>query len=448
MDNSNRFSEVQNFSFRLCTWVRRGRAFLVLAAAMGSFPGLAQPEGEPAALPPTLQALMTRAVTTHPSVLMRQSQIDGAAAAADGARWRYFPSPLVQTERSNGQTIALMRLEQSVWTAGRLSAGVDGAQARGQAAQWSLREAQQDLTLRVVDAIESLLAALWRSRAVDTGLVRLQTMEGAIERRIHSEVSPKVEMDLMQSRIAQLRIESLSHRSAVALARQRLSQWIGEDIDPEAIGQAAAGLVSEGRVGFSQQAVEDLLAHGLRAHPTLRRIDAEISSAQYGVKETQAGAWPQVFARIERQMAVTGRNGTPAENRIYFGLSYAPGAGLSLQSQIRERLTQVQALERSRDASLLELQLRVRSEWEACQTSAARISESRGMLANSSDVTQSYRRLFLVGKRSWQDVLNAAREQLTVETSLADLKAQSVASTYRLLTYSGQWDWQKYGDVK
>ncbi|MDO8941943.1 MAG: TolC family protein, partial [Desulfobacterales bacterium] len=216
---------------------------------MGSFPGLAQPEGEPAALPPTLQALMTRAVTTHPSVLMRQSQIDGAAAAADGARWRYFPSPLVQTERSNGQTIALMRLEQSVWTAGRLSAGVDGAQARGQAAQWSLREAQQDLTLRVVDAIESLLAALWRSRAVDTGLVRLQTMEGAIERRIHSEVSPKVEMDLMQSRIAQLRIESLSHRSAVALARQRLSLWIGEDIDPEAIGQAAAGLVSEGRVG-------------------------------------------------------------------------------------------------------------------------------------------------------------------------------------------------------
>ncbi|MDO8278956.1 MAG: TolC family protein [Burkholderiaceae bacterium] len=391
---------------------------------------------------------MTRAVSTHPSILVRQSQIDGATAAADGARWRRFPSPSVQTERSNGQTIALMRLEQSVWTAGRISAGVEGAQARGLAAQWSLREAQHDLALRVVDAIESLMAALWRSQAVDVGLVRLQAMEGAIARRIHSEVSPRVEMDLMQSRITQLRIESLSHRSAVAVARQRLSQWIGEDIDPDVIGEAASRLVSEDKAGFSQQAVDGLLAQGLLVHPTLRRIEAEISSAQYAVKETQASAWPQVFARIERQMAVTGRNGTPAENRIYFGLSYAPGAGLSLQSQIRERLTQVQALERSREASLLDLQLRVRSEWEVFQTSAARISESRSMLTNSSDVTQSYRRLFLVGKRSWQDVLNAAREQLVVETSLADLKAQSVASAYRLQTYSGRWDWQKYGDVK
>lgn len=427
---------------------RRGGACLVLVVALGSFPGRAQPVSEYTEPPAVLQSLMTRAVSTHPSILMRQSQIDGATAATEGARWRRFPSPSVQTEQGNGQTIALMRLEQSLWTAGRLSAGVEGAQARGLAARWSLKEAQQDLALRVVDAIESLMAALWRSQAVDLGLTRLQAMESAIARRIHAEVSPKVEMDLMQSRIAQLRIESVSHRSAAAVARQRLNQLIGVDIDPETIGAAVAPTARDDTAGLSQQAIDALLAHGLMLHPTLRRIEAEIASAQYGVKETQASAWPQVFARIERQMAVTGRNGTPAENRIYLGLSYAPGAGLSLQSQIRERLTQVQALERSRDASLLDLQLRVRSEWEVLQTSATRIAESRSMLNNSSDVTQSYRRLFLVGKRSWQDVLNAAREQLTVETSLADLRAQSIASAYRLLIYGGQWDWQKYGDVK
>ena len=60
----------------------------------------------------------------------------------------------------------------------------------------------------------------------------------------------------------------------------------------------------------------------------------------------------------------------------------------------------------------------------------------RTLKANA-DVLASYERLFIAGKRGWLDVLNAARELTQAQTALADLQAQSQASSTRLRIYSG-----------
>ena len=52
------------------------------------------------------------------------------------------------------------------------------------------------------------------------------------------------------------------------------------------------------------------------------------------------------------------------------------------------------------------------------------------------EVSESYDRLFRVGKRSWLDLLNSVRERTQTLNSLADVEASLLASSRRLKIYT------------
>jgi adhesin transport system outer membrane protein len=55
-------------------------------------------------------------------------------------------------------------------------------------------------------------------------------------------------------------------------------------------------------------------------------------------------------------------------------------------------------------------------------------------------VSGSYERQFLAGRKSWLDVMNAARELAQTETQLADLVSTQVLVTWRLVLNTGGVD--------
>jgi adhesin transport system outer membrane protein len=57
-------------------------------------------------------------------------------------------------------------------------------------------------------------------------------------------------------------------------------------------------------------------------------------------------------------------------------------------------------------------------------------------LKAAADVSTSYDRQFLAGRKSWLDVMNAARELAQTETQLADLQSTLVVVTWRLAAYT------------
>jgi adhesin transport system outer membrane protein len=68
------------------------------------------------------------------------------------------------------------------------------------------------------------------------------------------------------------------------------------------------------------------------------------------------------------------------------------------------------------------------------------------MMANikaNAAVLASYERLFVAGKRSWLEVMNAAREVSDSELALADIEAQMIAGRYRLALYAAEPQWME-----
>ena len=53
----------------------------------------------------------------------------------------------------------------------------------------------------------------------------------------------------------------------------------------------------------------------------------------------------------------------------------------------------------------------------------------------SGDISASYDRQYLVGRKSWLDLMNAVRERVQTKVQLADAEASLIGSSRRLLVY-------------
>jgi multidrug efflux pump subunit AcrA (membrane-fusion protein) len=88
----------------------------------------------------SLPELMQSSLASHPSVRGQEALSRAAQAGVDSARWQFFPSPSVGVEQVNAsrtdisygfgdKNVSTLRLQQPVWTGGRLTAGLEKAQA-------------------------------------------------------------------------------------------------------------------------------------------------------------------------------------------------------------------------------------------------------------------------------------------------------------------------------
>jgi hypothetical protein len=53
-------------------------------------------------------------------------------------------------------------------------------------------------------------------------------------------------------------------------------------------------------------------------------------------------------------------------------------------------------------------------------------------LESSDDIARAWNRQFIAGRKTWQDVMNAVREQAQLEAQIADVKASQLLLSWRL----------------
>jgi adhesin transport system outer membrane protein len=96
------------------------------------------------------------------------------------------------------------------------------------------------------------------------------------------------------------------------------------------------------------------------------------------------------------------------------------------------------AKQESLEAARRELAEKVAADYEEHLSSVERRRQILSTIEASAEVLSSYDRLFVAGKRSWLDVINAARELIQARTALADIEAQRLAARARLRLHTGE----------
>lgn len=375
----------------------------------------------------SLHEALALAAAAHPSVRARISEGVGARARLEAAQWQRFPQVSVQgSAGTSGSQEAALIVQVPVWVAGRIDAEVKAAEFRIDASTAAVASAQLSIMETVLAAFGEISRLRDRLASVNASLEQHARLAALIERRVASEISSLADLTLVRGRQAQVQGELRQIETQLAVARSALEQAVGRPV-PEADPLLAREL--------PYQDVDAAVAAALAASPELRRQLREIDAARRDVDSRKAARYPQVFARYRHDVSQGSGGGN---HQALIGLEYQSGPGFAADAAVREAEARVESLRLEHEAQSQRVAERARTDWTSARALASQAGEFERALRSTREFAESTDRQYVIGRKTWVEVLNAHREVSQVAQALADAFWATQMAVHRLLLLTGE----------
>ena len=389
---------------------------------------------------PTLASLVRDALDSHPTTQSQRALVASAAAGVESARWQFYPTPSVSLENATtsgadpsyqgDNRVATLRLQQPLYSGGRLTAGADKAQASLDQSQAALEESRLQLSLRVVQAYGEWLSAHLKVQASQKNEDSHNRLLRQVQRRIDEGVSAESDRVLALGRLDAVRAEVTAAQVQGDMALARLGQLLGRPI----AGDALTRTVATPRPVSAQTAA--LLEQALGQSAAVQKAQSLVRVQEATVVERRADLLPEIYLRAERQYGnFNFTNGAPV-NRLFVGVSSRLGAGLSGLSNVAAARSQLEAALAEVQVQTRNLNEQVLADHAQFMATERRLASVQASLRSAQSVSESFDRQFLAGRKTWLDVMNAARELAQTEAIIADLLSTQVVVSWRLSLYT------------
>lgn len=386
----------------------------------------------------TLPALIEGVLVSHPSLRSQVAQGESAKQAVEGAQWQFFPTPSVGFEQVNAgagdpnysnngdKNVTTLRLQQPVWTGGRLTAGLDKAEAGVLASQATLEATRQDLAVRVVQIYAEWYGAFLKRQALDKSLQAHETLRAQIIRRISNGVSPQSDLVLLAGRQQQTAADQSAALAQEQTALGRLGQMLGRSVKGQALAQSPSTALN------MDESPLEMMEHAQASSPSVLRLQAQARIANAEIGERKADLSPEVYMRAELQYGNYAVVNSAPVSRFFLGVSSRFGAGLSSLSQVGGAQARYEAAMADIDSTRVSLGEQIQADFSQAEAGKVRLAALQSSLISSDNLAKAWGRQFVAGRKTWLDVMNAVREQAQLETQIADARASQLMLTWRL----------------
>jgi len=389
--------------------------------------------------PLTLSELLKATSSNHPSLrvakglsLATQQDVE----AAKRLRWPEL-SVVIETDQNKdaaSSATRALRLQQSLWDFGRVSALVSEAEAKTTIASHRTRVQEQDLHLQVITGWHQMRNASLRLQYAQQYNITLKGYLAQMQRRVEALASPSIDLELVQSRLLQAQVEESNAQAQLEQSIEALENLSGI----KALHLRTQHIADVPSLTLLQQVQANYKLldwpQASRQHPSVLQAQAEyeVSNRQLDVKKAEV--YPQIYFRLDQPLSKTQVNNTNNTKPSWFvGLSYSPGAGFSNTAQIHSQVLRSQAAQDHIEAAYLHVERELRNDHREFSSGISRLLAQQQSLDGTQKVLESYQRQFQAGRKSWLDLLNAAREVNQAQFALADTKAISESTLHRLM---------------
>ena len=387
-----------------------------------------------------LNGLLRETLARHPSVQLQTSLREAAKSGVQSARWQYYPTPSIAVEQAEtgsadpnyqGQNqVITARLQQPLWTGGRLSAGVDKALASEVLAQADLDATRQQLSLRVIQALGEALVANAKLAAHEQNRETHARLLEQVLRRAAEGVSAQSDVDLARSRIASTEVDAIGAQNQRDTALDKLRTLVGRPLaETELLPMSSYGLRADPWV---DGAGTGLLRAAYAVSPQLARSRAQARIIESELGLAEAALYPEVYLRLERQQGSYSQAGFSPQTRIFVGLSTNFGAGLSSLSGVDAAKARLRGAQDDIEVQRLAVDEQIQADLMLLRSAAERSVGLQRSRQSGEEVSASWARQFLVGRKQWQDLMNSARELNQTDVQLADAFGAELVARWRL----------------
>jgi adhesin transport system outer membrane protein len=361
----------------------------------------------------------------HPSVQSALNQIESARQEVTGAKWQFGPTPSVGVEKSSkvpdgltDRRTSYARLQQPVWTGGRLTAQLDRAQAQESIARLSMEEQRLSLAARWLQVWADVQAAELKIQALAESEDQHRKYVLQVQSRAKEGQAPRSDVQLSLTRLAAVQAELEQARTQKRQAISRLEQMYGATLPVQAIQWTAPLQAVAAAPTQPPRLPSDWLSQVQEKHPTLQKAQEVARTVRADIELAKSRAYPEVYVRGE----VLHGDVTKNTQQIYVGVSSSFGAGLSTLTAIAANQARLEAQEHEAEARRREIAEQVLADVENLESQTQRLRYLEQAYNSADDFLQSSERQFAAGRKSWQELMNTAREKAQALTQLADAK--------------------------
>ena len=385
---------------------------------------------------------LARQSLSYPAIQAKQGLERAAKAEVKAAEWEKFPTAGIRFSSrdafdgsgANKDGIentesAIFSLEQPLWTGGRITAGIKGAQARHSFSLEDTRTAEQNVLLDVAGAYVEALRRQNHWGIHSDNVKHHKQLQGMIERRATQSVSPDVDQALAKSRLHQTVSDLSRVGEMLKNTLSRLSELTGtgvERVEPYTVGEDAA----------MPNNLKEATTLAIKASPVLSGLSFKEQAANADIQTVKSSWWPTVSLQAEKTTGVTS-TGTADTERLFLFASTQLGAGLSNWSKADAAVARRDSTINERDSATRDLTVRVSEAWNQLGAAQIRLENAKSSSEAAQAVYESYSRQFGIGKKSWLDVLNSIRESAMTRLSVEDAKAEMLVAELDLRIMTG-----------
>ena len=385
-----------------------------------------------------LEQMIREALASYPSVLSQQANRDASEKDVTAAKLRFLPSVTFSSQRNQvqfegSQSSGTMpstniTISQSLFLDGAVIAGYKKADARLSAADFGLLETREDISRRLITSYAEWLKAWLKIQALEESVKVHENLVGLITRRYEQGVASGADRDLGLSRLSQAQAELESQRSQLETALATLTELVGKPIAHERLFQKIAQPLkppkrSEGIATAQINSVK------------VQRNKFEAEAVDQEATEVRAQALPQFSLQAQRQIGNAYIPGAQGFNSVGIVVNYALGGGFSNIVSARAASDRARAASIQVETTKRELSDRLNAEYNEYEFSLLKQESLKRSASLSSEISDSYDRQFMVGRKSWLDLMNAVRERAQTKIQLADVEGGLVGSSRRLMVY-------------
>ena len=387
----------------------------------------------------TLPQLMRQALNNHPQVHAQLALIKVKKVGVATAKWQYYPTLSANYETvsaaksdasfSGSSDVTTLSIEQPIWSGGLMAAGVDVASNQVALEYGQLQVVKLNIAESVLQAYGKWVSGYETMQAWGRGLAVHKDLENQVQNRVDHGVSAPIDLALATGRVASTHGQYLAAEAEAQLALDEINQLTQNQL-------THADLVQD--LSASAPLIINLNNHELWVKaqlidPQIALAQSEIRLAQVELKQQKASISPRLYFRAEQQVNSFSSAQAGSSTRFFFGLSGSSGAGLSLLSKnnaaaamVTAKQAALAAIKYTKRQNLVNLITKI----DALQF---RVEALNAAMEATLAVSKSYSRQFLAGRKTWQEVLNSAREQVQMEVQIVDLEAAVLVAQWRLL---------------
>jgi len=380
-----------------------------------------------------ISTLLKSAFKSHPSITMASEMIKGANADLEGTRWNYFPTPSVEVSKGirSSQTYSL---KQPLWTGGKLDSAYNEACARKDQAAAMLIENKFTLTEKVLNSVYDYLEAQGNIDELEKGKENLLEFMGMLNRRIDAGISSEMDKELLESRLLKIDADILNAKSNQEIAKMQLELFVGEKLSCD--------------LNIENLELKDIdnfqlnLDNMLATNPILKELETQINIASTQVEKAKSLMWPTLSVSAEHTQGSVYYASSLEENLVYFSVNASTGAGLSALSKIESAESKVAQARLEKLITQKELMDNFNKDYNQFRQIQSRLASLESTVESTQKVLDSYKRLFLISKKQWLDLVNTSRELMQVKMEYVTQQVQYKILGYKVALQIGKIDFK------